>query len=225
MACANRCCRQTGWPSSSACAIALAAYPSFISSQLTQSLQVLGISSAFVAMWLGIGLILFCIFTIEKLAAFDRNALVFGIAVGAAMAVAMLMLRWAYDQDLIEIDPFIPIVPALIIGFLTGTPIAGVLALAGVLYFVITGEAPITTLSVGSLFLAGLLPAAILALVLTAAVIVRSHPRGYVKGPPFRIGRALRSTPPAVPAFLVPVIVVGGSRRGEGSDHPAVHAG
>jgi C4-dicarboxylate transporter, DctM subunit len=68
----------------------------------------------------------------------------------------------------------------------------------------------ITSLSVGSLFLAGLLPAAILALVLIAAVIVRSHMHGYVKGPPFRIGRALRSTPPAVPAFLVPVIVVGG---------------
>jgi C4-dicarboxylate transporter, DctM subunit len=314
------------------CVIALAAYPSFLASQLTQSLQVLGITSAFVAIWLGIGLVLFCIFTIEKLAAFDRHALAVGIAVGVAIALATLLLRWAYDQDLTEMDPFIPIVPALIIGFLTGAPIAGVLALAGVLYFVITGEAPITTipsamqygvssfvllavpffmvagtlmevtgmarrmidmvqewvghwtggllvaevvamyvfsglsgskaadiatvggvmkaplrhygypptesvavlaasaamgetippslmllvlgsitsLSVGSLFLAGLLPAAILALVLIGAVIVRSHVRGYVKGPPFRIGRALRSTPPAVPAFMVPVIVVGG---------------
>lgn len=314
------------------CLVALAAFPSFLASQLTQTLQVLGISSAFVAIWLGIGMVLFCIFTIEKLAAFDRRAVAVGVAVGAVIALATLALRWASDQDLIEIDPFIPIVPALVIGFLTGAPIAGILALAGMLYFVITGEAPITTvasamqygvssfvllavpffmvagtlmevtgmarrmidmvqewvghwtggllvaevvamyvfsglsgskaadiatvggvmktplrhygypptesvavlaasaamgetippslmllvlgsitsLSVGSLFLAGLLPAAILALVLIAVVIVRSHMHGYVKGPPFRIGRALRSTPPAVPAFLVPVIVVGG---------------
>jgi C4-dicarboxylate transporter DctM subunit len=314
------------------CLVALAAYPSFLASQLTQSLQVLGISSAFVAMWFGIGMLLFCIFVIEKLAMFEPRAVVAGVAVGLAMAVVTLALRWAYDQDLIAIDPFIPIVPALIVGFLTGAPIAGILALAGILYFVITGEAPITTvasamqygvssfvllavpffmvagtlmevtgmarrmidmvqewvghwtggllvaevvamyvfsglsgskaadiatvggvmktplrhygypptesvavlaasaamgetippslmllvlgsitsLSVGSLFLAGLLPAAILALVLIGAVIVRSHMHGYVKGPPFRIGRALRSTPPAIPAFLVPVIVVGG---------------
>jgi len=68
----------------------------------------------------------------------------------------------------------------------------------------------ITSLSVGSLFLAGLLPAAILALVLIAVVIVRSHMHGFTKGPPFRLMRALRSTPPAIPAFMVPVIVVGG---------------
>jgi TRAP-type C4-dicarboxylate transport system permease large subunit len=67
----------------------------------------------------------------------------------------------------------------------------------------------ITTLSVGSLFLAGMLPAAVLALVLIAVVIVRSHMHGYFKGPPFRLGRALRSTPPAIRP-LVPVIVVGG---------------
>lgn len=314
------------------CVIALAAYPSFFASQLTQSLQVLGLSSAFVAIWLGLGLVLFCIFAIEKLVALEGRAVAIGLGVGAALALAVLALRWAYDQDLIEIDPFIAIVPALVIGFLSGAPIAGILALAGLLYFVITGEAPITTipsamqygvssfvllavpffmvagtlmevtgmarrmidmvqewvghwtggllvaevvamyvfsglsgskaadiatvggvmktplrhygypptesvavlaasaamgetippslmllvlgsitsLSVGSLFLAGLLPAAILALVLIAVVIVRSHMRGYFKGPPFRFVRALRSTPPAIPAFLVPVIVVGG---------------
>lgn len=314
------------------CVIALAAYPSFFAGQLTQSLPVLGLSSAFVAIWLGLGLLLFCIFAVEKLVALEGRAVAIGLGVGVAMTLAVLVLRWADDQDLIAIDPFIPIVPALVIGFLTGAPIAGILALAGLLYFVISGEAPITTvpsamqygvssfvllavpffmvagtlmevtgmarrmidmvqewvghwtggllvaevvamyvfsglsgskaadiatvggvmktplrhygypptesvavlaasaamgetippslmllvlgsitsLSVGSLFLAGLLPAAILALVLIAAVIVRSHVRGYFKGPPFRLGRALRSTPPPIPAFLVPVIVVGG---------------
>ena len=127
------------------CAVALAAYPSFFAGQLTQTLQVLGLSSGFVAIWLGLGLVLFCLFSIEKLVALDRRAVAIGVSVGVLMALATLALRWAYAQDIIEIDPFIPIVPALVIGFVTGAPIAGVLALAGLLYFVITGEAPITT--------------------------------------------------------------------------------
>jgi len=312
--------------------VALAAYPTFFAGQLTQSLQVLGISSAFVAIWLGLGLVLFCLFTLEKLLDLEHRAIAIGVTAGAIIALAAFVLRWAYAQYDIPLDPFIPIFPALAVAFITGTPIAGILALAGMLYFVITGEAPLTTvpsamqygvssfvllavpffmvagtlmevtgmarrmidmvqewvghwtggllvaevvamyvfsglsgskaadiatvggvmkaplrhygypptesvavlaasaamgetippslmllvlgsitsLSVGSLFLAGLLPAAILALVLIGAVIVRSHLHGYVKGPPFRLVRALRSTPPAVPAFLVPVIVVGG---------------
>ncbi len=314
------------------CSVALAAYPAFFAGQLTQTLQVIGISSGFVAIWLGVGLLLFCLFAAEKLFRLDRRAVMIGVAVGAAMALAVVALRWAYDAGVIEIDPFLLIVPALVIAFVTGVPIAGVLALAGLLFFVITGEAPITsipsamqygvssfillaipffmvagtlmevtgmarrminmvqewvghwtggllvaqvvamyvfsglsgskaadiatvggvmktplrdygypptesvavlaasaamgetippslmllvlgsitTLSVGSLFLAGLLPAAVLALVLIAVVIVRSHLFGYFKGPPFRLGRALRSTPRAVPALLVPVIIVGG---------------
>jgi C4-dicarboxylate transporter DctM subunit len=314
------------------CVVSLAAYPAFFAGQLTQTLQVIGISSAFVAIWLGLGLLLFCLFAIEKLVALDRRAIMIGACVGAAMTLATVALRQAYDLDIIDIDPFLLIVPALVIAFVTGVPIAGVLALAGMLFFVITGEAPITTvpsamqygvtsfillavpffmvagtlmevtgmarrmidmvqewvghwtggllvaqvvamyvfsglsgskaadiatvggvmktplraygypptesvavlaasaamgetippslmllvlgsvttLSVGSLFLAGLLPAAILALVLIAVVIVRSRLHGYFKGPPFRLGRALRSTPYAIPAFLVPVIVVGG---------------
>ena len=106
----------------------------------------LGLSSGFVAIWLGFGLVLFCIFAIEKLIILDRRALVVGVSVGAVMALATVALRWAYFEDVIDIDPFIPIVPALVIGFVTGTPIAGILALAGLLYFVITGEAPITTI-------------------------------------------------------------------------------
>lgn len=314
------------------CVMALIAYPAFFAGQLTQTLQVIGLSSGFVAIWLGVGMVLFCLFTVEKLIALERRAVGIGIAVGVAMALATYALRQAYDLDIIDINPFLLVVPALIIAFVTGVPIAGVLALAGLLYFVITGDAPITTLpsamqygvtsfvllavpffmvagtlmevtgmarrmidmvqewvghwtggllvaevvamyvfsglsgskaadiatvggvmkqplrdygypatesvavlaasaamgetippslmllvlgsittlSVGSLFLAGMLPAAILALVLIAAVIVRSHLHGYFKGPPFRLGRALRSTPPAVPAFLVPIIVVGG---------------
>jgi tripartite ATP-independent transporter DctM subunit len=68
----------------------------------------------------------------------------------------------------------------------------------------------VTTISVGALFVAGFFPAAILAVALLIAVAYRSHRAGYHKGPPFRLGRALRSIPPALPALGIPVIVIGG---------------
>src|SRR5580692_7553988 len=57
------------------CAVALAAYPAFFAGQRTQTLQVIGISSGFVAIWLGVGLMLFCVFAIEKLVKLDRRAI------------------------------------------------------------------------------------------------------------------------------------------------------
>ena len=68
----------------------------------------------------------------------------------------------------------------------------------------------ITTLSVGSLFVAGIIPATVLAIVLIAAVVIRSRLNGFHKGPPFSLSRALGSVLPAIPALLVPVIVIGG---------------
>jgi len=68
----------------------------------------------------------------------------------------------------------------------------------------------ITTLSVGSLFVAGIVPATVLALTLIVAVIIRSKFKGFRKGPAFNLKRALASIPQAFPALLVPVIVIGG---------------
>jgi tripartite ATP-independent transporter DctM subunit len=68
----------------------------------------------------------------------------------------------------------------------------------------------VTTISVGALFVAGFFPAAILAICLLIAVAYRSRRAGYRKGPPFKLGRALRSIPPALPALGIPVIVIGG---------------
>lgn len=68
----------------------------------------------------------------------------------------------------------------------------------------------VTTLSVGALFIAGFLPAAILAVTLIIAVVIRSRKFDWHKGPPFNLGRALRSLPPALPALGVPAIVIGG---------------
>jgi C4-dicarboxylate transporter, DctM subunit len=68
----------------------------------------------------------------------------------------------------------------------------------------------ITTLSVGTLFLAGIVPAALLAIVLMLGIVVRARRNGFPKGPRFRLRRALASVLPAGPALLVPIIVVGG---------------
>src|SRR5207237_1151899 len=68
----------------------------------------------------------------------------------------------------------------------------------------------ITTLSVGSLFVAGIIPATVLAIALIVAVAIRSRLKGYHQGPPFRLRRALASMPLAIPALMVPGIVVGG---------------
>lgn len=68
----------------------------------------------------------------------------------------------------------------------------------------------VTSLSVGALFIAGFLPAAILAITLIIGVIFRSRNQDWHKGPPFSLSRALKSVPPALPALGVPVIVIGG---------------
>lgn len=314
------------------CITALVPYPVFFASQRAQSLPILGISSGFVAIWLGVGLVLMAVFTLEKLSALKVRALSMGALVPIAIAVATVALRWGYAQGHVTMDPFIPILPALFLSFIAGVPIGGILALGGMLFFLATGDAPmvtfpsamqygihsyillaipffmlagtlmevtgmakrmidmvqewvghwtgglliaqivgmyifsgvsgskaadvatvgcvmkaplrqygypptesvavlaaaaamgetippslallvlgsITTLSVGSLFVAGIIPATVLAIALIIAVVIRSRIKGFHQGPPFRLRRALFSMPLAIPALLVPVIVVGG---------------
>jgi tripartite ATP-independent transporter DctM subunit len=255
-----------------------------------------------------------------------------GLVAAAVIAGLAAALRFGYAAGTVEQDPFLFIIPVLAMVFMTGAPIAMVLALGGMLYFVTTGDAPlvaipsayqsgvnsyillavpffmlagtlmevtgmahrlvewvqqwighwtggllvaqvvamyifsgvsgskaadvatvgsvmkgplrqygyppseavavlaaaaamgetippslmllilgsITSLSIGSLFVAGIVPAAVLALVLIGVILVRSRARNWHKGPPFRLGRAIASTPMAVPALMVPVIVIGG---------------
>jgi tripartite ATP-independent transporter DctM subunit len=314
------------------CAVALYAYPSFYAGQTGQQMAVLGISTGFVGIWLGIGLVLLSIYTIEKLAALAPRAVAVGLGVALAIGAFTLAMRWAYDHGHVTIDPFVPILPAMIVAFLTGTPVSGILALGGIMFFLISGDAPlavipsalqygvssfvllavpffmvagimmeitgmarrmvdmvqewvghltggllmaevlatylfsgvsgskaadvatigtvmkgpmkkhgypstefvavlaasaamaetvppsvamlilgsVSTLSVGALFIAGFLPAAILAATLLIGVVIRSHVKRYRRGPPFHLGRALRSIPPALPAAGVPILVIGG---------------
>jgi C4-dicarboxylate transporter DctM subunit len=68
----------------------------------------------------------------------------------------------------------------------------------------------VTNLSISALFVAGIVPAVVLALALIVAVKIRSRRHGWAGAAPFSLGRALRSVPGAVPALGVPVIVIGG---------------
>ena len=69
----------------------------------------------------------------------------------------------------------------------------------------------VTSLSIGALFVAGIVPAIVLAAALIAAVVLRAARRhGWDAGAPFRLRGALASLPPAIPALGVPVIVIGG---------------
>jgi tripartite ATP-independent transporter DctM subunit len=69
--------------------------------------------------------------------------------------------------------------------------------------------ASVTSLSIGTLFAAGLLPAAVMALCLMALIYVRSRhrPRSAAAYSPREIARAGAS---AVPALVAPVILIGG---------------
>jgi len=305
------------------CASALAAFPRFHAGQASQVMPVLEVSGGFVSIWLGIGFVLMMVFAIEKMLALERRAVLAGFAVALAIALATAGLRWGYTVGAITLDPFIPIMPAVLVAFLAATPIAGILitgaapivtipaamqygvssfVMLAVPFFMVAGTlmdvtgmarrmigmvqewvghwsggllvaevvamyifsglsgskvadiatvgsvmkvplrqygypatesvavlaasaamgetippslmllllGSITTLSVGSLFVAGVMPAATLALALIVAAVIRARIHRFPKGEPFRLWRALRSTPPAIPACLVPVIVVGG---------------
>ena len=313
------------------CGLSLYAYPSFFAGQMTQTMAVLDVSRGAVSGWIGLGLALMIVYAMEKLAALRGFGVVVGFSAVAAVTGLLLLFRLFYDDGSIDTDPLIPIAVAMAAAFLTGAPIAVILALGGASYFIITGDAPlvaipaayqsgigsfvllavpffmlagalmevsglaarmidmvqhwvghwaggllqaqvvamyifsgisgskaadiatvgsvmkgplrqrgypptesvavlaaaaamgevippslallilgsITTLSVGSLFLAGLLPAAFLAMAMAVAIIIRSRGGRLPKGPRFNLARAVRSIPPSFPALLMPVIVVG----------------
>jgi C4-dicarboxylate transporter DctM subunit len=68
----------------------------------------------------------------------------------------------------------------------------------------------VTSLSISALFVAGIIPAIVLAATLIVAVTVRSRRKGWTGGAPFSWSRALRGIPGSIPALGVPVIVIGG---------------
>jgi C4-dicarboxylate transporter, DctM subunit len=319
------------WGVIGVCALSLVAYPDFLTAQMHQVLPVLDLQQGYVAIWLGIGLVLLMLFALEKLACIGRDGVVLGLAAVVVVAALMAALRHAYAQGL-DLDPFWAIVPVLVLAFLTGMPIPLILALGGGIYFVTTGDAPlvaipsafqygissfillaipffmiagalmeisgmakrlidmvqnwvghwtgglliaevvatyifsgvsgskaadmatigavmktpvrqrgypssefaavlcasaamsetvppslamlilgsVTNLSISALFVAGIIPAVVLAIALIVAVVIRSRRNAWAGGDAFSLSRALRSVPGSIPALGVPVIVIGG---------------
>ena len=93
---------------------------------------------------------------------------------------------------------------------------AGVMANAGTLgilmppSIVMVVYAAVTELSVGRLFLAGILPALLLALVLMVAIYVRARIENLPAQPKASMTEVLASGRDAVPGFLLLVIIMGG---------------
>ena len=313
------------------CGLSLYAFPQFFVGQMTQTMAVLDVSRGVVSGWIGIGLVLMIVYAIEKLAELPVAGVGMGLAGVVAITLLLLVFRHYYDSGAIDTDPLIPIAVVMFAAFLTGAPIAVILALGGAFYFIVTGDAPlvaipaayqsgigsfvllavpffmlagalmevsglaarmidmvqhwvghwaggllqaqvvamyifsgisgskaadiatvgsvmkgplrqrgypatesvavlaaaaamgevippslallilgsITNLSVGSLFLAGLVPAAFLALAMAVAIVIRSRGGRLPRGPRFNLKRAIVSIPPSFPALLMPVIVVG----------------
>ena len=329
---ANRTFRAVGlWLLIGVCSFSLYVFPPFFKSQISQVLPVLGISHGFVSVWLGIGLTLTVVYAVEKIVRLGVPSI--ALSLGAVLAVGLLagIFRWAYQAGAIDTDPLLPTLVVIVIAFLAGTPVAFVLAVGGVLYFLIKGDVPmaivpaayqagiggflllsiplfmmagalmevsgmakrlvdmvqhwvghwtggllmstvgatymfslvsgvkaadistvgtimkkpmrehgypptefaavlaasvamadsvppsvamlilgsVSTLSVGALFMAGFLPAAILAIALLIAVAFRSRLKKFRKGPPFDLPRAMGGLLPALPALGVPVIIIG----------------
>lgn len=310
----------------------LHAMPDFLRGQSMQTLPVLDISLTSVSIWMAVGFALFILFAFEKLLRLSARAQAFGLIGAAILTGYVLVLRAASDAGTLPVDPLAALLAILIIGFICAVPMALVLAIGGLSFFIVTNSAPIvaapaiiqagigsfllvaipffllagvlmeitgmarrlidmiqdwvghwrgglllaevvsmyvfsgmsgskaadvaavgnvmkgplrdrgypptesvavlaasaamgevippsvallilgsaTTLSVGSLFIAGIAPAALLAVTLMIGILIRSYRYGFPKGPPFNLVRALRSIPPALPALLVPLIVLGG---------------
>lgn len=329
---ANRTFRAIGlWLLIGVCGFSLYVFPPFFKSQIGQVLPVLGVSHAFVSMWLATGLTLTVVYAVERLARLGRPNIALGFGAVALICALAGIFRWAYLDGAIDTDPLLPTLAVIVIAFLAGTPVAFVLAVGGVLYFLLKGDVPmaivpaayqagiggflllsipffmlagalmdisgmakrlvdmvqhwvghwtggllmstvgatymfsmvsgvkaadistvgtimkkpmhehgypstefaavlaasvamadsvppsvamlilgsVSTLSVGALFVAGFFPAAILAAALLLAVAIRSRVKGFRKGPPFKLRRALASMPAALPALGVPIIVIG----------------
>ena len=75
----------------------------------------------------------------------------------------------------------------------------------------------ITAVSMSSLFIAGFIPAAVLALSLMVAIAVRARLHDMPRGARFRLRTVAGRVPGALPALLLPLILIGGIAGGVGT--------
>lgn len=75
----------------------------------------------------------------------------------------------------------------------------------------------ISSLSVGALFLGGILPALLMAIFLSIAIVYRGRRGRFVRGSGASFAAVVRAVPGAIPALLLPVVLVGGIVLGIGT--------
>ena len=109
------------------CGAALVPFPLFFATQQGQSLPILGIDGGFVAVWLGIGLVLLAVFALEKLA----RLATWPIVGGAAAALALAGLHAGLARGVASLMGFLPM------GMEGGAKIG---ALAGLPVFMAAGQ-------------------------------------------------------------------------------------
>ena len=134
------------WVVVGVCGLSLLRFPEFLAAQSRQTLPVLGLPSSVAAIWLGIGLALLVVFTLERTARLRRGSAAVGFLVVVAGAALLLAARSGYASGALELDPFWLIAPLVVGTFLIGTPIPLIIALAGGVYFVMTGDAPLVAI-------------------------------------------------------------------------------
>jgi C4-dicarboxylate transporter DctM subunit len=128
------------------CGLSLYAFPAFFTGQMTQTMAVLDVSRGAVSGWIGLGLVLMSVYALEKLAGLRLAGVAVGLAGVVAVTGLLLLFRHFYDSGAIDTDPLIPIAVAMFAAFLTGAPIAVILALGGAFYFIVTGDAPLVAI-------------------------------------------------------------------------------
>jgi len=74
--------------------------------------------------------------------------------------------------------------------------------------FIIYGV--LANVSIGALFLAGIIPGALLGIALMAYMVIVAKRRGYPKEAPVKASDLIKSALRAIPALLMPVIILGG---------------
>jgi tripartite ATP-independent transporter DctM subunit len=125
-------------------------------------------------------------------AAISGSAVATAVAIGAVMLPAMHAS--GYDDD--------------VSAAVTATAACMGPVIPPSIPFIIYGV--LANVSIAALFLAGILPGVLLGLALMAYMTLTAHRRGYPLGERTRVGDLARGTVRALPALLMPVLIVGG---------------
>jgi C4-dicarboxylate transporter, DctM subunit len=124
-------------------ATSLEGFPRYFASSRAQEMAQLPANEGWMTIWLGLGLVLIVLFSIDKLAKLPTRANIIGAIFAIAGAAVLVGVRGMFGNGGLGLDPAIPAVFVMAIGFLLGISIAFVLAIGGLTFIWLTGAIPI----------------------------------------------------------------------------------